>query len=103
MHEEISDLPVERFSPSGGRRSSDREMWKMVSLVLSLISLAFAAGYNWKGVEGVKDAHDKFVDEVHQNYVLKSNDELQMRNINDRLAEIRDLIQRIELQRRAKE
>ena|ERR1051326_7887160 len=104
---ETETVAIPRWSPNGRRNGDRPETWKMLGLIFTLVSLIFTAGYNYRRVEETatglvteSSAREAFVREVKENYVRRDVQEQQLRLIDSRLQEIRDLMQRYEEARR---
>ena len=72
----------------------------MVTLIITLVSLIFTAGYNWRRVEETAVAHSALEMDVRTNYVRRDVQAETLRNIDQRLQEIHDQLQRFEDARR---
>lgn len=96
--ENNDEMTIPRFSPNGHGRSG--ETWKVVTLIITLVGLIFTAGYNWRRVDETASAQTAMETDLKTNYVRRDVQEQQLRNIDGRLLEIKDLIQRIEEARR---
>ncbi len=76
--------PDDMIDPPAGRRRDDQpSMSRTIGTALAVVSIAgsvFVAGYNWRSVSIVEANQEQFV--------RKDVQQEQLRNINDRLAEI---------------
>lgn len=80
------DFPLHSQGPP---RNGGRELAGYVGLIITIVSLIFTAGYNWRRITEVTESHAKLVDDVSLNYVRKDVNREQMLTITSQLEEIR--------------
>lgn len=84
----LEDPEFPRLSP-GPPRNGGREFAGYVALIITITSLIFSAGYNWRRITEVAESHEKLVSDVSLNYVRKDVNREQMLTITSQLEEIR--------------
>lgn len=99
VHDDESGL-----SPRAGERRRERERrqhggddsrgstWREIGTIVALVSLGFTVGYNWRELSTLHADYDRHVtrsDEDHKLYKLRGESDVEYREIQRQLSEIK--------------